>query len=475
MLDGFDRLFKATIYYLEGNLLKWSAKKYQLSLYIIKRTARDIIAGESMEKILKTSTGYNGKLGLDFAMAKLKIYHFKTKKIPSTTNKGMGDVINAVFKGYWQKYGINSWNDLLVYVFGKKKLKECEELRRRQKFDIAILKLEKFFQKYQRLPKFEDKEVRDIINIIRTGLWKQYGINSWNDMLSEVFNDFNFESRKYVSSDGYEKAVKELRDYYKKEGSLPIYDDFVGITCAIRKGYWKELGIYTWNDLLTKIFGEINFINNKYKDNEGFKLAVKVLKEFEKINGRRPNNKDKGISGIKSAINRGEWRSKGINTWKDMILHVFRNVKSRWEKYTGEEGLEFAVNKLRLYKDKNQRVPTVREKGLSGIKGAVYRGEWKLYGITNWNDLVLYAFGELKISKNKYEGKKGLENVVKFLKEFKKSNGKLPRTTDKEMNGIKKALYRGDWNDFGIKSWKGLINYVLKSLTIKQNDSADCN
>ena len=60
------------------------------------------------------------------------------------------------------------------------------------------------------------------------------------------------------------------------------------------------------------------------------------------------------------------------------------------------------------------------EKGLSGIKGAVYRGEWKTYGIINWNDLLLYTFGEIELSKNKYEGKKGLENVVIILKEFKK-------------------------------------------------------
>jgi len=29
------------------------------------------------------------------------------------------------------------------------------------------------------------------------------------------------------------------------------------------------------------------------------------------------------------------------------------------------------------------------------------------------------------------------------------------------MNGIRKALYRGKWNDFGIKSWKDLINYAF--------------
>jgi len=34
-------------------------------------------------------------------------------------------------------------------------------------------------------------------------------------------------------------------------------------------------------------------------------------------------------------------------------------------------------NLLKPFKEKNQRVPRVRERGLSGIKGDVYRGEWQ--------------------------------------------------------------------------------------------------
>jgi len=255
--------------------------------------------------------------------------------------------------------------------------------------------------------------------------------------------------------------VNELKEDYKKEGKLPVYDNYVGITCAIRKGYWKELGIETWNALLTHIFGEINFTNNKYKGDEGFELAIQTLNEFKEKNGRRPNNKDKGIGGIRHAIRRGEWRYKGINSWKDMIIHVFGEAKSRWEQYTGEEGLRNAVSKLKAFEDKNQRVPKVREKGLSGIKGAVYRGEWQTYGINNWNDLLLYAFGDVELSKNKYKGKKGLEKVTETLREFKENNNKIPRTTDKVMNGIRKALYRGEWSEFEIKNWRDLLTYTF--------------
>ncbi|MHA1147372.1 MAG: hypothetical protein ACTSR8_03935 [Promethearchaeota archaeon] len=461
LIEEYNRIFNAATLYLEGTPLKMVSSDSNLSQHIIKRVAREIIAGKNIIQVLKNHIRYNETLGLDLAILELKNYQANTKKIPLTTDKNMGALVNAVYKGYWKKFGIISWRDLIEHVFSKEQIIEWEELNRKELFDQAIIKLKNFFQKEKRLPKFSDKEVRDVINSIRTGLWIKYGINSWNDMLSYVFNDINSESKKYVGSDGLKLAINELKQYYKKEGKLPVYDDFISITTAIRRGYWKDLGIKTWNDLLSQIFGKINFTNNKYKGDEGFKLAIKVLKDFKRNNGRRPNNKDKGIGGIRHAVLRGEWRYKGINTWKDMIIYVFGEINSRWERYTGEKGLEYAVKKIREFKEKNQRVPRVKEKGLSGIKGAVYRGEWQSFDINNWNTLLLYAFGEINLSRKKYEGKIGLEMVAKILKEFKKKNNKIPRTTDNEMSSIKKSLYRGDWSIFGIKTWSNLLAYVF--------------
>ena len=42
---------------------------------------------------------------------------------------------------------------------------------------------------------------------------------------------------------------------------------------------------------------------------------------------------------------------------------------------------------------------------------------------------------------------------VETLKDFRKNNNKFHRTTDKEMKGIKKAIYRGEWSKFGVKGW----------------------
>jgi len=84
-------------------------------------------------------------------------------------------------------------------------------LLHQQEFDKSIIKLKDFFQKEQGLPKFSDKEFRDVINSIRSAIWKKYGIDSWNDMLSHVFDDINSESRKYVGSDGLELVINELK------------------------------------------------------------------------------------------------------------------------------------------------------------------------------------------------------------------------------------------------------------------------
>ena len=99
---------------------------------------------------------------------------------------------------------------------------------------------------------------------------------------------------------------------------------------------------------------------------------------------------------------------------------------------------------------------------MSGIKGALYRGEWQNQGINNYNDLLLYAFGDVGISKKKYEGKSGLDKVAETLRKFKEINNKIPRTTDKEMNSIRKALYRGEWTEFGVKSWRNLLTYTFQ-------------
>ncbi|MHA1149668.1 MAG: hypothetical protein ACTSR8_15640 [Promethearchaeota archaeon] len=209
--------------YCQANGLEYQVvTENGISVNVIKRIARDILAGESMEKMLITSIGYNSKLGLDFIVAQLKIFQLNNNKVPLSTDKDMSPAVRGLSHKYWEKFGVKSWNDLLIYTFGEDQLEEWKELERKQRFDQAIKELREFYQKNQRLPIKKDKECRTIDNTIITGYWENYGIKTWNDMLFYVFGEGSLDKSKYSSPNGLKQAIQELKEFYKKQGKLSI-------------------------------------------------------------------------------------------------------------------------------------------------------------------------------------------------------------------------------------------------------------
>ncbi|MHA1275014.1 MAG: hypothetical protein ACTSQS_16520 [Promethearchaeota archaeon] len=51
-----------------------------------------------------------------------------------------------------------------------------------------------------------------------------------------------------------------------------------------------------------------------------------------------------------------------------MIIYVFGEIKSRRKRYVVVEGLINAVNKLKTFKEKNQKIPKMRKKGWVELK-----------------------------------------------------------------------------------------------------------
>lgn len=82
-------------------------------------------------------------------------------------------------------------------------------------------------------------------------------------------------------------------------------------------------------------------------------------------------------------------------------MYIFGEVNSIKFKYKGEKGLEHVVNILKEFENMYKNVPYYKDKGMSGIYKAVMRGEWTAQGIKIWKDLIRYAFGEVKIKKEK--------------------------------------------------------------------------
>lgn len=99
---------------------------------------------------------------------------------------------------------------------------------------------------------------------------------------------------------------------------------------------------------------------------------------------------------------------------------------------------------------------------MNNINSIIYREVWEEFGINKWNDLLMHVFGKVNLRINKYVGKLGLETAIKELKEFKEKNGIMPTSSQKGLYGIQTAARSGRWKNFGIDSWKKLLNYAFR-------------
>ncbi|MHA1149237.1 MAG: hypothetical protein ACTSR8_13440 [Promethearchaeota archaeon] len=399
---------------------------------------------------------YSEKEGLERAIQELRAFNRKHRREPITRD---ADVIYRTAKrGEWKEFGIDSWDELLITAFGKSNLKKFE-YSGREGLERAIQKLRDFKEKNNKKPTSRDKGMFVIYNAIGRGEWKDFGINSWNDLLMHTFGEIYCEINKYKGKEGLKRAVQVLKDYQNKNGRKPSQKKrgMGGISNAIQRGEWKDFGINSWNDLLMHTFGEINYSPYKYLGLDGLNRAIQILKEFKTKFGKKPTSRSKGIIGIYTAIKRGEWKEFGIESWNDLLMHTFGEVYFEIHKYKGKEGLEKAIQELKELEKKIGKKPTSNSRGVSGIYKTIQKGEWKEFGIESWNNLLMHTFGEIYVEKNKFIGKVGLERAKQVLMEFKQANKKLPIVNSKGMGGVVNAILRGEWKEFGIKTWNDLL------------------
>ncbi len=99
-----------------------------------------------------------------------------------------------------------------------------------------------------------------IITQIRKGRLKKFSVNKWNDLLKLVYGEVNQRQNIYIEKKGFQKAISELKEFYKIQERLPTtYDKGMGgIKKAIKRGEWKKWGVISWNDLLKITFGQVN-------------------------------------------------------------------------------------------------------------------------------------------------------------------------------------------------------------------------
>jgi len=340
---------------------------------------------------------YNGIEGLDRAITKLKEYYMKNGKKPDYKDKKIKSIFNAAYSGIWKHLGINTWKKLLLRSFREDQIKKWEDLKKKppkhankKSFNRALSELREIQRKNRRLPSMNDKGISWIVNTIRRGHWKCFGITTWNEMLNYVFKKINVERNMHVGITGLDRASRKIRDFYKKNRRKPRARELPSIATSISNGNWQKFGISCWNDLLFCIFSDVNQEKGKYLGEEGLINAQIKLKKFQDQKGRIPTAKD--MCAIFHAVQRGYWKEHGILLWNDLLQSTFNEVNQMKNQYKGKEGLRRAIVMLNAFEKKNHRRPRAKDKGMPTIINSIYRGYWSAFGIKKWNDLLRIAF-----------------------------------------------------------------------------------
>jgi hypothetical protein len=282
-------------------------------------------------------------LGLEYAIAVLRIFEKENGRKPVQRDKGFGGMQKALRKKYyWKEFNITTWNGLLTAAFGEVNI-ESGKHQGINGLKKAKKEVRKFYQKHQRKPTARDKGMSPYINAISRGHWLEFEITSWNKLLLAVFGEVNKENNLYTGYKGVLRAKKEMIRFELKYGRKPRAGEreMAGIEAAIKRRYWKNLGIERWNDMLKEVFGEVNKKNKIWTGEEGLKKAKKKIKKYQKVKGRVPSQLSKGMAGIAKAVHRGYWVDFGINMWNDLIIdcglqpneRFYGNLWKTWEEW----------------------------------------------------------------------------------------------------------------------------------------------
>lgn len=201
---------------------------------------------------------YREKQGLEVAKFELLEFYKQTGNIPSYSDTQFVSIINAANNNRWEQLGITSFNDLLMYVFGKVNRVSPNTYKGFKGLHYIQGVLIEFFEEHSRIPTSADNGMNGINGAISRGYYEDHRINTWNDLLKITFGELNHRQLVYNGKEGLDLARKEMKEHYEKTGELPKSKDFHGIVAALKRKEWVDYGFTYWNDMLDAVFGEVN-------------------------------------------------------------------------------------------------------------------------------------------------------------------------------------------------------------------------
>jgi len=85
---------------------------------------------------------------------------------------------------------------------------------------------------------------------IYAGLYAQFGVNGWNDLLRRCKLPLNFEHGIRKGEKGLLRAQGEIREFYRKNGRMPEPKEMWGVYVAVKHAKtWEEQEVNSWEEL----------------------------------------------------------------------------------------------------------------------------------------------------------------------------------------------------------------------------------
>ncbi|MFX1283293.1 MAG: hypothetical protein ACFFB5_06540 [Promethearchaeota archaeon] len=324
-LEEVQKLRIIVIEFIQEGYSQSVCDKYDQDFQLIRELAFNVLEFTNITSALFRVNGWKGRLGLELAKARLRLFKKEKGRNPVQRDKGFNGLQKALRrKLYWEKYVITSWNELLRAAFGDVN-QEYGTYNGKEGLEVVEEKLRNFHREFDRIPTTRDNGMSQYLNIISRGIWKDFNIKSWNDLLKTIFGEVNKENNVYTGQAGFEKAKMEALEFYSTHERKPKANDckMMGICTAIKRKYWEDQKIHSWNDFLFHIFGEVNKKSHIWTGEEGLEYAKAYLRMYYKTNEIKPTRRSKGVGGIVKAIQRGYWTKNGINSWIDLLKEVW--------------------------------------------------------------------------------------------------------------------------------------------------------
>ena len=133
-------------------------------------------------------------------------------------------------------------------------------------------------------------------------------------------------------------------------------------------------------------------------------------------------------------------------------------------RWAGQTKLDNSKEILLEYYNQNHILPTCKK--FPKIAQHCSDKTWSEFNIHSWNDLLFDIFGKVNKQQGKWRGLAGYNLAKDNLLKIIEQTGRRPKQYDPLCKFFSKVICRGYWRQFGISSWKELVQNVLKEMNL---------